>query len=243
MSERVMSTVTRDVTPHAAASPPASKHASFRALSIVARYLLGGAIVIAIAATAAGAVTYLVRSNEPATYRATTEFAIVPSALLSDGQAADQVESVAALDRPIVNATVSELLESGVVAETAAKAINLPLGELDEYEFTASEVPGAAIVRLSVQGPDAETTQALAQAVQDANGPIGDYLIGIFDVRSIDESSASVSKVAPAPARDATAVALAVALAAAAVVIVMQLRRGERADLATARPKDGGRSE
>ena len=59
----------------------------------------------------------------------------MPSPLLAAGQAADQVESVAALDRPIVNATVSELLQSGIVAEKAAKAINMPIADLDQYEF------------------------------------------------------------------------------------------------------------
>ena len=207
------------------------RDASYSALSSVVRYLLASAVVIFILAAVAGGVTYVVRSNEPPTYAATAEFAIVPSALLSNGAAADQVESVAALDRPIVNATVSELLQSGMVAESAARAVGVPIDQLDNYDFSASEVPGAAIVRLSVKGPDAETVRALAQAVHDANGPISDYLVGIFTVRSIDESAVSATKVGPTPTRDAAAVALAVALASGAVAIVIRTRRSERAPL------------
>ena len=84
-------------------------------------------------------------------------------------------------------------------------------------------------MRLSVQGPDADRTRTLAQAIRDADGPIGDYLIGIFTVRSIDQSSVSATKVGPTPARDALAVALAVALATAAVALVYRVRGSERA--------------
>jgi len=205
-----------------------SDDASYGAFRTVIGYLVASALIIGICAALAAGITYFVRSSEAPTYGATAEFAIVPSALLSNGQPADQVESVAALDRPIVNATVSELLQSGSVAENAARTINLPLEDLDQYEFSAAEVPGAAIVRLSVEGPDRETTRALTQAVHDANGPISDYLIGIFTVRSIDESSVTATKVGPTPVRDAAAVGLAVAIALGVVAIVLRVRRSER---------------
>jgi uncharacterized protein involved in exopolysaccharide biosynthesis len=229
--ERAMNTARRQFVSERVEPRILERDASYSAFSSVLRYLLASALVILIFAVVAGGVTYLVRSNQDPTYAATAEFAIVPSALLSNGAAADQVESVAALDRPIVNATVSELLQSGIVAETAARAVGVPMEELDKYDFAASEVPGAAIVRLSVKGPDAETVRALAQAVHDANGPISDYLIGIFTVRSIDESAVSATKVGPTPTRDAAAVALAVALASGAIAIVIRTRRSERAPL------------
>ena len=118
-----METARERHVPHREPPPGSVAGNSLRALSLVGGYLLRSAVVICMLAAVAGAATCIVRSDEPATYGATAEFAIVPSPLLAAGQAADQVESVAALDRPIVNATVSELLQSGIVAQKAAKAI------------------------------------------------------------------------------------------------------------------------
>lgn len=183
--------------------------------------------LIAIVSVGVGIITYLVRSSQPETYEAVARFSITPNQTLLDGAPADLVESVAALDRPIVNATVSELLQSGLVADDAARAIGLPDGTLDDYDFSATEVPGAAIVRLSITGPDETSVAALAQAVRETDLDIAREFVGVFDVRSIDSASVGVSKVAPNPTRDAIAAALATAvgLGALAVVLDGRLRR------------------
>lgn len=195
-------------------------------MSGVWRRLFASAVVVALISIGVGVVTYLTRAIEPATYESVARFSITPNdELLLNGTPADLVDTVAALDRPIVNATVSELLQSGSVAEDAARTIGIDDEVLDDYDFDASEVPGAAIVRLSITGPDADTVTDLTRAVRDTRLETAREFVGVFDVRSIDRSVVRVAKIAPNPTRDALAAALASAIALGALAILLDNRR------------------
>lgn len=181
--------------------------------------------LIAIASAIAGGLVYLAVSRAEPTYRATTKFAIVPNATITEGAPADLVESVAALDRPIVNATVSELLQSGLVMNIGAATAGIAEDDVGLYDLDAAEVPGSAVVRLHVTGPDSDRTAALASAIRsEAPDDIPDY-IGAFEIRSIDQGQITAHRLGPNPQRDAIAASMAVALLGIAVAFVFAARR------------------
>ena len=184
-----------------------------------------GIVAVLLLSAAAAAVVYALGTQTEATYEAVARFAIVPSNALQDATATDLVASIAALDRPIVNATVSELLQSGVVAETAAGSMGLPAGALSLYEIEAAEVPGSAIVRVSVTGPDAATAAGLAQAIRVSAPTTLQGFLTVFDVQPVDRSTVGAQRTGPNPERDAIAVGTAVALLGIAVVLLIATRR------------------
>ncbi len=195
---------------------------SYTSLQHVLKRLIAAAAVIVGVGVGAGLITYLVRNAEAPTYEAVARFAISPNDAILSADPADRIESIAALDRAIVNATVSELLQSGAVAEAAAVDAGVPVDDLDDYDFDASEVPGAAVVRLSITGPDAETVSSLAAAVRASD--LTNEALGVFDIRSIDRAELSSRRIAPSPSRDALAVGLAAMIATGAAVVLLDGR-------------------
>lgn len=201
--------------PPSEAAPPVSVAESARMLW--GRFAAASLFVVVITILAAG-ITYFRVDGQDQTYAAGTRFAIVAGPEIVNG--ADLNDSVAALDRPIVTGTATELLQSGLVAEAAMAIAGIDPEELDDYDFAAREVPGAAVISLRVSGPDRENTRALAQAVRDSGPALLDSFMGGFDLRSTDQTEIEAARVGPNPGSDALAMGIAAGIGSMVLLVI-----------------------
>jgi capsular polysaccharide biosynthesis protein len=110
----------------------------------------------------AGATAYLMTRGGEETYERTTVFVLRPSARVVDQAIPDAVRGIASDDAQLV-ATVTRVIETDRFLDGAFdRALGRP--PIEGYTLAASMVPGSDVIEVSVQGPDLEVLDQVAEA-------------------------------------------------------------------------------
>jgi capsular polysaccharide biosynthesis protein len=138
----------------------------------------------------AGATAYLMTRGGEETYERTTVFVLRPSARVVDQAIPDAVRGIASDDAQLV-ATVTRVIETDRFLDGAFdKALNRR--PIEGYTLGGSMVPGSDVIEVSVQGPDPEVLDKLAEAfATDATNWVRTvyraYALDLLEIRASDE--------------------------------------------------------
>lgn len=110
----------------------------------------------------AGVTAYLMTRGVEETYERETVFVLRPSAVVGDEQIPDAVRGIASDDAQLV-ATVTRVIETDQFLERAFDR-GLNRSPTDDYTLGASVVPGSNLIEVSVQGPDPDVLDTVAEA-------------------------------------------------------------------------------
>jgi hypothetical protein len=193
--------------------------------------------VVALAALA-GLAAFVATRNDPKTYERDSSFAIQPGETVTPQQMTDVVGSLAQPDNAVTQ-TIVDILGSGRLRETAAKAAGLPPASVGgsgaTYSWIASRRPGSAVIDLKLTGPDDAKLAALQAAAPPAAASVVTASFGLYRLESLDAATAP-TQVGPKTAQTVTlAVLLGAFLGIALVVAEGRLRSALRT-----RPADRG---
>jgi diguanylate cyclase (GGDEF)-like protein len=128
-------------------------------------------------------------SNYRATpmYRAETQLIVTPNREVI-GNDRDVVNSLDTLDKRSVINTWAEMINSRILFEEAAGAINLDSIDLDEYDRLTVVLPDANILQISVEGPDPQITAQLANAMAQLAIDFLKERFAVFSVEFLDQA-------------------------------------------------------
>ncbi|MEZ4512089.1 MAG: Wzz/FepE/Etk N-terminal domain-containing protein [Chloroflexota bacterium] len=130
-------------------------------------------------------------------YEATTTFVANPTFRIADTRdVIDSIDTLAA--RSGVVATYCQVLKSGAVFDNAAASLGLfPADLADPYHVNCVVLPDSSVLQVDVQGPSAQLTADLANAIGHSGlAYVGD-LQEVYELRLLDEATISSDPISP----------------------------------------------
>jgi diguanylate cyclase (GGDEF)-like protein len=156
--------------------------------------------MIAIFILLAWIISLIISHNTVPTYRASATFLVFPNANLTSSR--DVVTSLDTLDRKTVSATYAEIMNSARVYGDAIQKLKRSPKTLSDYNHNVLVQENSNVLVLDVEGPDPQTTAALA----NSTGQTGiNYIKGIyqvFDISFLDQAALPAEPISPQPLRD-----------------------------------------
>lgn len=150
-------------------------------------------------------------------YESYARFIISPNLSFVDGR--DVVNSIEALDKRSIITTYAEVINSPQIINKAIALLNGNPADYSDYDTSVTVLPDANIIRFGVQGPDRETTAALANAIgQYAIDFIKELYIA-YDIQFLDKAMAPSVPYYPRPQQDAMLALLVGAVVGAGLAI------------------------
>jgi capsular polysaccharide biosynthesis protein len=131
-------------------------------------------------------VTIVVTARQTPVYRASTSLVVVPDAKMQEP--ADVLRSLDTLDRRTIIATLARLPMTPESRAAAAGAIGVAPADLRDYAITAGVVPSANIIKIDVEGADAERAAAFCNAVAGVMSASAPQLYRIFTLQVIERA-------------------------------------------------------
>jgi capsular polysaccharide biosynthesis protein len=149
-------------------------------------------------------------------FTAETVVAIAPADAVVDQ--AQLVDIVGSMSRSGIPATAAGLGASRSVAEAAAATLSMPADEFADYDVDAVPVIDANLVDISVSGPDADRSAALANAVAAEVERQFAELYRVYQVRVVTAAAPPGGTDRPSPLLVVLGAALVAGLGAAFLV-------------------------
>lgn len=141
-------------------------------------------------------------SREPRTYRASAMLAAVPSSGIGD---ADVLRSLESLERRTVLVTFARLSATPETRRAVAERLQRNPAELARYQVGASVLPNTNIIRIDVDGPEAQLAATIANVAGEIVGAEARALYRIYALRPIAAAEASDRPIHPDPRRNSLA--------------------------------------
>jgi uncharacterized protein involved in exopolysaccharide biosynthesis len=139
-------------------------------------------IVLAAVAVALAAAAILTARQRPV-YRAEALLVVTPS---SEVREPDEVlDALETLERRTIVATLARVPAAPETRDAAAERLGVEPGELRAYRVGGSVVPNTNVVRVEVQGPDAERTAEVANAAAVVTRRHGRRLYRTYSMREL----------------------------------------------------------
>jgi capsular polysaccharide biosynthesis protein len=132
------------------------------------------------------ATTVLVTTRQTPVYRASASLAVVPDPKVQDP--ADVLRSLDTLDRRTIVATLARIPMTAESRSAAAEAIGATAADLRDYTVVAGVVPNANIIKIDVEGPDAERAAAFSNALSAIASESAPRLYRIFTLQVIERA-------------------------------------------------------
>lgn len=135
--------------------------------------------------------------SQTPTYEATTSFVANPNFRIDNTRdAIDSIDTLAA--RSGVVATYCQVLQSASVFETAAQLLGLfPEDLAGVYRVSCVVLPDSSVLQVDVQGPSAQLTADLANAIGQAGLAYVGGLQEVYELHLLDEATVSTSPISP----------------------------------------------
>jgi capsular polysaccharide biosynthesis protein len=161
------------------------------------------------------AATMLFTARQVPVYRASTSLVVVPDAKIQDP--ADVLRSLDTLDRRTIIATLARLPMTPESRSAAADALGVPLADIRDYTVLAGVVPNANIIKIDVEGIDAERAAALCNALARVVSTSAPQLYRIFTLQMIERATPRSRPVRPDMRRNLVVGAIVGLLVGAAI--------------------------
>lgn len=165
--------------------------------------------IIAAMVVASLAAAFVFTARQTPVYRAVASSTVTPSAQIKE--TAELLRSLETLERRTLVATFALLAGSRETRHDAATAIGLGGEDLALYRVSASVAPNANVIRIQVEGADANRVSELANAVTQVTAAKVSQLYPLFAVQPLDAAIPSPSPAYPNGKRNA-AVAVIIGL-------------------------------
>lgn len=150
---------------------------------VVFRGLLRGWWIVLLALAVALGVAFWLTGREPAVYAAEALLVVTPSSELETNE--ELLDAIEALERRTVVATFARLPASPQIRQDAAERIEVEPREIRSYRVSASVLPNTNVLRVEVEGPDAERAAAVANAVAASTRRQARSLYRIYSLREV----------------------------------------------------------
>ncbi|HSG79787.1 MAG TPA: hypothetical protein VLD62_09425 [Acidimicrobiia bacterium] len=144
---------------------------------------------VVLAALGAAVAGYLLAWAQPPTYETTASYIVSPTRSNPDA-AAEAVRTLDDARSRAILTTFAEVLGSATTTAEAAASVGLGEDLLEKYAFRTVVVPEANIADLTVTGPDASMTVALAGAIGETGAQRFVDLYEIYDIGLLDPAAA-----------------------------------------------------
>ena len=147
---------------------------------------------VVLAALGAAAAGFFLASSQPPTYETTASYIVSPTRANADA-AAEAVRTLDDARSRAIMTTFAEVLGSATTTADAMTSIGVAEDDREAYDFRTVVVPEANNADLTVAGPDASLTVALADAVGQIGAQRFVDLYGIYDIGLLDPAAAPTS--------------------------------------------------
>lgn len=156
-------------------------------------------------------------------YQSNARFIVSPNPDLITGK--DVVNSLAALDKRSILSTYAEFLSSRRIFLETLQGLQLTTDAMSGYTVTTVVLPEAAILEMTVTGPDPVMVALLANSIGQRAIEYISLFYSAYDISVLDSAIPAGSPYTPQPARDA-ALALGLGLVGGAALAILseQLR-------------------
>lgn len=158
--------------------------------------------IVVLTAVSAVALTLLINFMTQPVYQSRLQLLIAPNMTDFDGR--DLIYSLDTLDRRSIVATFVEVLNSSRIRREALDTAGLAVGAGDDYTISAVALPEASVLEVAVEGPDPETTAALANAAAAQTISYVGQTYDIYRIELLDPALVPESPISPTPVRDAS---------------------------------------
>jgi uncharacterized protein involved in exopolysaccharide biosynthesis len=155
-------------------------------------------VLLATVAAVGGAIG--VTSTTVPLYEARGTYVIGPSDSLEEPEAI--VRSFDSLQGQGIVPTLVELLSSETIAANVGRRIGLDPAALERYEVRANVLSSSNTLELTVVGPDAEQTRAMAEGIGTASSTLFEGLYSVYQIVPLDVPEVPQDPVSPDPARN-----------------------------------------
>lgn len=141
-----------------------------------------------------------ITSREEPRFAAEALLVVAPHRNLKDP--GDIIRSIETLERRTVLATLAKIPGRPETKELAGAEMGWDAATLRRYWIGGSVVPQTNLLRVQVQGPDAEGAARLATAAADATRHEADRIYRVYYLRMLEEAEASRRPIRPRPGRN-----------------------------------------
>lgn len=174
-----------DVTEVDAQMEPARKAGPARPLdsAAMARSILHRWWIVAGAAILGLVVAMILTTTQRPLYRASATTVVTPSSQIRD--TGDLLRSLETLERRTVVATFSRIAATPETRAAAAKGMGMDEGSLSGYRIQGSVVPSTNIIRIDVEGPEAEMVADLANAAAEVTHTEARNLYRLYAMKTL----------------------------------------------------------
>lgn len=191
---------------------------------VVFRGLIRGWWIVVLALVVALAVAWWLTGRERPVYSAEALVVVTPSSELETND--ELLDAIEALERRTVVATFARLPRAPETKHRAAERLGVDPKEIRYYWVGASVVPSTNVIRIEVQGPDAERAAEVANAVSAATRREARRLYRIYSMREMAAAEAPRRPVRPDVRRNLAVAAVLGLFAGLAVAVGIELARG-----------------
>ena len=164
-----------------------------------------GWIILVMVITALAAAAILTNRQTPV-FRAVASATVTPSAQVQE--TAELLRSLETLERRTLVATFALLAGSRETRQRAATTSGLPAAALREYRVAASVAPNANVIRIQVEGPDAQRVSDMANSVARVTSAKVSQLYRLFALEPLDTALPPHAAAFPNGKRNAVAAAI-----------------------------------
>lgn len=155
--------------------------------------------LVPLTAVAAAGLAILVTAREAPTYAASASAAVAPSADVHEPS--DLLRSLETLERRTVVATFARMASTRETLRRAAELMGLEPGELAGYSVNASVISSTNLIRVRVEGPDAERAATLADATLVVLEEGAQRLYHLFRIERVEAAIVPSRPIHPDPVR------------------------------------------
>lgn len=191
---------------------------------VIFRGLVRGWWIVLLALAVALAIAWWLTERETPVYSAEALLVVTPSSELDSND--ELLDAIEALERRTVVATFARLPRAPETKHRAAERMGVEPREIRYYWVGASVVPSTNVIRIEVQGPDAERTAEVANAVSAATRREARRLYRIYSMREMASAEAPRRPVRPDLRRNLAVAAVLGLFAGLTVAVGIELARG-----------------
>lgn len=141
-----------------------------------------------------------ITSREEPRFAAEALLVVAPHRNLKDPS--DIIRSIETLERRTVLATLAKIPGRAETKELASAELGWDTATLRRYWIGGSVVPQTNLLRIQVQGPDAEGAARLATAAAHATRHEADRIYRVYYLRMLEEAEVSRRPIRPQPGRN-----------------------------------------
>jgi capsular polysaccharide biosynthesis protein len=194
----------------------------------MARAILHRWWMVAAAAMLGVVIAVILTTMQKPLYRAGTTMVVTPSSQIRD--TGDILRSLETLERRSIVATFSRIAATSETRAAAARGLGVEEQSLAAYRIQGSVVPNTNIIRIDVEGPDADMSADVANAAAEVTHSEARSLYRIYAMKTLASATAPSRPVHPDRRRNllvgfVLGVLAGCAAAVAAPLVAPRLRR------------------